>query len=84
MGESLAAGNTAIALLANALATGCMLYAIITVLGPISDASKTAIRSSSWQKYSPRRVRPHPSDVTHRISASSALVDTTLWPIEAS
>ena len=38
MGESLASGNTAIALLANAIATGCMLYVIITVLGPISGA----------------------------------------------
>jgi glycerol uptake facilitator-like aquaporin len=38
MGESLADGNTAIALLANAIATGCMLYVIITVLGPISGA----------------------------------------------
>ncbi|MEL7092905.1 MAG: MIP/aquaporin family protein [Pseudomonadota bacterium] len=38
MGETLAAGNTAVALLANAVATGCMLYVIITVLGPISGA----------------------------------------------
>lgn len=38
MGETLAGGNVAIALLANAIATGCMLYAIITVLGPISGA----------------------------------------------
>jgi glycerol uptake facilitator-like aquaporin len=38
MGEALAGGNTAIALLANAIATGAMLYAIITVLGPISGA----------------------------------------------
>lgn len=38
MGEALADGNTAIALLANAIATGCMLYAIITTLGPISGA----------------------------------------------
>ena len=38
MGESLAGGNTAIALLANAIATGCMLFVIITVLGPISGA----------------------------------------------
>lgn len=38
MGESLSGGNVAIALLANAIATGCMLYAIITVLGPISGA----------------------------------------------
>ena len=38
MGESLANGNTAIALLANAIATGCMLYCIITIFGPISGA----------------------------------------------
>ncbi|MEO1363285.1 MAG: MIP/aquaporin family protein [Pseudomonadota bacterium] len=38
MGEGLAGGNAAIALLANAIATGCMLYCIITVLGPISGA----------------------------------------------
>lgn len=38
MGESLADGNTALALLANAVATGCMLFVIITTLGPISGA----------------------------------------------
>ena len=38
MGETLANGNIAIALLANALATGCMLFVIITALGPISGA----------------------------------------------
>lgn len=38
MGAALADGNDAIALLANAIATGCMLYVIITVLGPISGA----------------------------------------------
>lgn len=38
MGEALAGGNVAIALLANAIATGCILYAIITTLGPISGA----------------------------------------------
>lgn len=38
MGEGLADGNVAIALLANAIATGCMLYCIITVLGPVSGA----------------------------------------------
>jgi len=38
MGETLADGNTAIALLANAIATGCTLYFIITILGPISGA----------------------------------------------
>lgn len=38
MGDTLAGGNTAIALLANAVATGCMLYVIISKLGPISGA----------------------------------------------
>lgn len=38
MGEALAGGNVAVALLANAIATGCMLYVIITVLARISGA----------------------------------------------
>ena len=38
MGETLAGGNMAIALLANAIATGCVLYVIIMTLGPISGA----------------------------------------------
>ena len=38
MGEQLAHGNVAIALLANSLATGAGLYVLITLLGPISGA----------------------------------------------
>ena len=38
MASDLADGNTAVALLANAVATGCMLYALITVLAPVSGA----------------------------------------------
>lgn len=38
MGAALADGNVAIALLANAIATGCMLYVIIATLGPVSGA----------------------------------------------
>ena len=38
MGESLAAGNTAIALLANSIATGAALVVLIWVFGPISGA----------------------------------------------
>ena len=38
MAESLSAGNTGLALLANAIATGCILYVLIEVLGPISGA----------------------------------------------
>ncbi len=38
MGERLASGNIALALLANTLATGAMLVALILALGPISGA----------------------------------------------
>jgi glycerol uptake facilitator-like aquaporin len=38
MGERLAGGNVAIALLANALATGCALAVLILIFGPISGA----------------------------------------------
>jgi glycerol uptake facilitator-like aquaporin len=38
MGESLSGGNAAIALLANALATGAMLFVLINIFGPLSGA----------------------------------------------
>ena len=38
MAETLSQDLTGLALLANAIATGCMLFVIITVLGPISGA----------------------------------------------
>lgn len=38
MGETLAGGNVAIALLANTIATGAILFVLITALGPISGA----------------------------------------------
>jgi glycerol uptake facilitator-like aquaporin len=38
MGERLAQGNTAVALLANSMATGVGLYALIIMLGPVSGA----------------------------------------------
>lgn len=37
-GETLAGGNTAVALLANSIATGAGLYVLISLLGPISGA----------------------------------------------
>jgi glycerol uptake facilitator-like aquaporin len=49
MGQALADGNAAITLLANAIATGCMLYVIITVLGPISGAHfNPAVTLAFW------------------------------------
>ncbi|MEM8979144.1 MAG: MIP/aquaporin family protein [Pseudomonadota bacterium] len=51
MGERLAGGNVAIALLANALATGCALYVLITCLGPISGAHfNPAVTLAFWLK----------------------------------
>lgn len=38
MGETLSGGNVAIALLANALATGAMLFVLINIFGPVSGA----------------------------------------------
>jgi glycerol uptake facilitator-like aquaporin len=38
MGERLASGNAAVALLANSIATGAGLYALIGMFGPISGA----------------------------------------------
>ena len=38
MGETLAAGNMAVALLANSLATGLLLFVLIAVFGPVSGA----------------------------------------------
>jgi hypothetical protein len=42
MGEWLAAGNIAVALLANSIASGCGLWVLITLIGSISSA--TSIR----------------------------------------
>jgi glycerol uptake facilitator-like aquaporin len=38
MGESLSSGNVAIALLANAIATGAILFVLINIFGPVSGA----------------------------------------------
>lgn len=52
MGEKLAAGNTAVALLANSIATGTGLYVLIVVFGPISGAHFNPVVSgvSVWNK----------------------------------
>ena len=47
MGERLAGGNTAIALLANSIATGAGLVALITIFGPLSGAHFNPVVSVS-------------------------------------
>ena len=61
MGERLAGGNTAIALLANSIATGAGLVALITIFGPLSGAhfnpvvsvSEAAIGRLPWRAVLP-------------------------------
>ncbi len=48
MGETLGAGNAAIALLGNSIATGCGLYVLITLLGPISGAHFNPVVSAMF------------------------------------
>ncbi len=48
MGETLGAGNAAVALLGNSIATGCGLYVLITLLGPISGAHFNPVVSLSF------------------------------------
>ena len=62
MAERLAGGNVAIALLANALATGAGLAALILAFGPISGAhfNPAVTLSAAWQKGMPaREVLPY-------------------------
>src|SRR5439155_12939814 len=51
MGERLAGGNAAIALLANAMATGAALVAIILTFGPISGAhlNPAVTLAAAWE-----------------------------------
>ena len=51
MAQHLSAGNDAVALLGNTLATGAMLFVLITMLGPISGAHMNP--AVAW---SPRRA----------------------------
>ncbi len=88
MGQALADGNTAIALLANAIATGCMLYVIITVLGPISGAHfNPAVTLAFWLR-GDIATRPALAYVPVQIAgallgvwATHAMFDLPLWQV---
>src|SRR5215471_20753925 len=58
MGERLAEGNLAVALLANSIATGAGLYVLIVTLGPISGAHFNPVVSgvSAWEGQLPARA----------------------------
>src|SRR6187401_1477489 len=61
MGERLAAGNAAIALLANTLATGAALVALILTFGPISGAhlNPAVTVAAAFEGGLPWREVPH-------------------------
>lgn len=60
MGERLAGGNVAIALLANTLATGAALVALILTFGPVSGAhfNPAVTLADAWQRGTPWRAVP--------------------------
>jgi glycerol uptake facilitator-like aquaporin len=60
MGERLAAGNVAIALLANTIATGAGLVALILTFGPISGAhfNPVVTLADAWERGTPWREVP--------------------------
>ena len=60
MAERLAGGNVAVALLANTLATGAALVALILTFGPISGAhlNPAVTLASVWLGYTPLREAP--------------------------
>lgn len=77
MGERLSGGNIAIALLANAIATGCGLAVLIAVLGPISGAhfnpvvtlSMAARKDIPWAQVPPYLVVQFASAIAGVIAA---------------
>jgi glycerol uptake facilitator-like aquaporin len=60
MGERLAAGNVALALLANSLATGAGLIALILTFGPVSGAHLNPVVTlvEAWRGSLPQREAP--------------------------
>lgn len=57
MGDSLGAGNAAVALLGNSIATGAGLYVLITLLGPISGAHFNPVVSLMFLKLGHLNIR---------------------------
>jgi len=82
MGERLSGGNAAISLLANALATGAVLYALISAMGSVSGAhfNPVVTLAEAWLGKLPwRQVGPY---VLIQIVAALAGVAATHWMFE--
>ena len=74
MAENLAGGNDAVALLGNTIATGAILFVLITMLGPISGAHMNPAVSlvAASRARAARGARPAPTSPRSSRSASSA------------
>jgi glycerol uptake facilitator-like aquaporin len=59
MGERLAGGNVALALLANTLATGAALYCLILTFGPVSGAQFNPVVTLALRPAAPHDGAPH-------------------------
>ena len=72
MGERLAGGNVAIALLANALATGCGLAALIVTFGPICGAHMNPVVTLALAARGDHAWRDVPAYVAAQIAGAIA------------
>ena len=72
MGERLAAGNVAVALLANAAATAGGLYVLIVALGPLSGAHFNPVVSATMRLRGERLPAPLPAYIA--VQAAAAIV----------
>jgi glycerol uptake facilitator-like aquaporin len=82
MGERLSGGNAAIALLANALATGAVLYALISAMGSLSGAhfNPVVTLAEAWLGKLPwHQVAPY---VVTQVVAALAGVVAAHWMFE--
>jgi glycerol uptake facilitator-like aquaporin len=82
MGERLAAGNVAIALLANAIATGAVLYALIAALGSVSGAHFNPLVTLCAVLLGRMRLAPAGAYVATQILAALAGVIIAHWMFE--
>lgn len=72
MGERLSGGNAAVALLANAIATGAVLYALISALGPVSGAHFNPLVTLSEVTFGRLKARPAAAYIVTQIVAALA------------
>jgi len=79
MGERLSGGNAAIALLANAIATGGVLYALIAALGPVSGAHLNPLVTLSQVMLGKLKARLASAYVLTQIVAAVAGVLIAHW-----